>query len=58
MRRAFLKKFRPIEYSKLLLSEQLFSRLREVDSAARTRLDAIGDREIAHEVILSELVCC
>ncbi|GHU90837.1 hypothetical protein FACS1894202_11310 [Clostridia bacterium] len=56
MRRAFLKEHRPIEYSRLLLSEQLFSHLREVDKAAATRLTVIDDREIAHEVILAELV--
>ncbi|GHV48521.1 hypothetical protein FACS189499_08090 [Clostridia bacterium] len=56
MRRAFLKEHRPIEYSRLLLSEQLFPHLREVDEAAAMRLSTIGDREVAHEVILAELV--
>jgi hypothetical protein len=31
--------------------------LREIDEAAQTRLATIGDREIAHEIIVSELVC-
>jgi hypothetical protein len=44
MRRAFLKEYRPIEYSRLLLSEQLFPHLRDVDEAAAARLAAIGDR--------------
>jgi hypothetical protein len=56
MRRAFLREHRPIEYSRLLLSEQLFPHLREIDEAAAARLAGIGDREIAHEVILAELV--
>ena len=56
MRRAYLREHRKIFYNKLLLSEQLFSHLREIDKAAQTRLENIGDREIAHEVILNELV--
>jgi len=56
MRRAYLREHRPILYSQLLLSERLFPHLREIDQAARHRLTAIVDREIAHEVILAELV--
>ena len=56
MRRAFLKEHRPILYSRLLLSEQLFPHLREIDEAAETRLRTIADREQAHEIILTELV--
>jgi hypothetical protein len=56
MRKAFLREHRPILYSQLLLTEKLFPYLREIDIAAQTRLDAIADREIANEVILSELV--
>jgi hypothetical protein len=40
------------------MTEKLFPHLREIDSAAQTRLDAIPDREVAHEVILAELVYC
>jgi len=56
MRRAYLREHRPILYGKLLLSERLFSHLRETDEAARNRLAAIPDREIAEETILAELV--
>ena len=56
MRRAYLKEHRPILYSQLLLSERLFPHLREVDEAARSRLETIADRETAHEIICVELV--
>jgi hypothetical protein len=56
MRRAYLKEWRPILYSRLLLSEELFPHLREIDEAAVARLQTIADREQAHEIILSELV--
>jgi hypothetical protein len=56
MRRAYLKEWRPILYSRLLLQEKLFPHLREIDEAAQTRLDTIADREQAHEIILAELV--
>lgn len=57
MRRAFLKEHRPVLYSKLLLSECLYPHLREIDEAAENRLAETSDREIAHEIILEELVC-
>ncbi|MDR3289454.1 MAG: TnpV protein [Peptococcaceae bacterium] len=56
MRRAYLKERRPILYSRLLLREELFPHLREIDEAAKTRMRTIADREQAHEVILAELV--
>jgi hypothetical protein len=56
LRRDFLREYKSSLYSKLLLTERLYPLCREVDEAARTRLDAIGDREQAHEVILAELV--
>jgi hypothetical protein len=56
MQRTFLREHRSIEYSRLLLSEQLFPHLREIDEAAAARLAAIDNHEIAHEVILAELV--
>ena len=58
MHKAYLKEHRPILYSQLLLSERLYPLCREIDEAAQTRLKAIGDREIAHEIILAELVYC
>jgi hypothetical protein len=56
MRKSFLREHHPILYNKLLLTEKLFPHLRDVDESAQTRLDAISDREIAHEIILAELV--
>jgi hypothetical protein len=56
LHRAYLREHRPILYSQLVLTERLFPLLREVDEAARTRLEAIGNAEIAHEVTLAELV--
>jgi hypothetical protein len=58
MHKAYLKEHRPILYNKMLLTEKLFPLLREIDEAAQTRLDTIADREIAHEIILAELVYC
>jgi hypothetical protein len=57
MRKAFLREHRPILYSQLLLSGRLYPICREIDISAQSRLDAIADREIAHEIILAELVC-
>jgi hypothetical protein len=56
MHKAFLREHKPILYSQLLLSERLYPLCREADEAAATRLATIPDREVAHEVILSELV--
>ena len=55
-RRAFLKEHRPALYASLLLSEQLYPHLREIDEAATHRLTVISDREQAEEIINSELV--
>jgi hypothetical protein len=41
MRRSFLKKYHPITYSRLLLSERLFPHLRETQRMAQERLDSI-----------------
>jgi hypothetical protein len=56
MHKAYLKEHRTALYNQLLLSERLYPLCREVDEAAATRLAAIDDTEIAHEVILKELV--
>ena len=53
MRRAFLKEHRPIYYSELLLSEQLFSHLREVDVIAEER----QRNGVSEGVIIKEIVC-
>jgi hypothetical protein len=55
--KAYLREHRPILYNKLLLSGRLYSLCREIDEAAEGRLAAIGDPEIAREIILAELVC-
>jgi len=56
MHKAYLKEHKPILYGQLLLSECLYPLCREVDEAAATRFRTIPDREVAHEIILSELV--
>ena len=56
MHKAYLKKHKPVLYGQLLLSERLYPLCREIDEAAATRLKTIPDREVAHEIILSELV--
>jgi len=56
MLKEYLREHRPILYSSLLLSERLYPLCREVDEAAAHRLNTIGNTELAHEVILSELV--
>jgi hypothetical protein len=56
MHKTFLKEHKSVLYNQLLLSERLYPLCRAVDESAAERLAAIGDPEIAHEVILSELV--
>jgi len=56
MHKAYLREHRPILYVRLLLSERLYPLYREIDEAAANRLKTIGNREIAREVISSELV--
>jgi hypothetical protein len=51
----YLRTWRPILYSKLALTEELFPTLWAIDDAAQTRFDSIADRDIAHEIIISEL---
>jgi hypothetical protein len=53
MRRAFLKEHAPITYNRLLLAEQLFPHLREVDAIADERRRS-GCPE---SVIVKEIVC-
>ena len=52
MRRAFLREHRPILYNTLLLSEKLYSHLRDVDEVADER----QARGVSEEIILSELI--
>jgi hypothetical protein len=53
LRRAFLKEHRPIEYSRLLLSEKLFPHLREVDAIADER----RKNGCPEAIIVKEIVC-
>jgi len=57
MHKAYLREHRPILYNQLLLSERLYPLCREIDDAAAHRLATILDHEVAHEIILAELVC-
>jgi len=52
MRRAFLREHRAMTYNALLLSERLFSHLREIDETAYSR----RERGVSEEIILTELV--
>ena len=56
MHKEYLREHRPILYNRLLLSERLYPICREIDEAAATRLAEITDHDVAHEVIVSELV--
>ena len=56
LHKAYLKEHKPILYSKLLLSERLYPLCREIDETAANRLRTIPDKEVAREIILSELV--
>ena len=56
MHKAYSEEHQPILYSQLLLSERLYPLCRENDEAAKNRFKTILDKEVAHEIILSELV--
>ena len=58
MHKAYLREQCPILYNQLLLSERLYPLCREIDEAAAHRFAVIANRETAHEIILTELVCC
>jgi hypothetical protein len=49
LRKRYLREYRPIMYSRLLLSEQLFPHLRKVDEAANKRFDAIMSDILAYD---------
>ena len=52
MRRQFLREHRTVFYNTLLLSEQLYPHLREIDETSIER----RERGVSEEVILTELV--
>ena len=51
-----LREHKPIQYSRLLLSERLYPTCREIDETSAYRMKLIPDHEQAHEIVLSELV--
>ena len=56
MHKAYLKNHKRTLYNQLLASEMLYPLCREIDEAAATRMETIPDKEVAHEIILHELV--
>jgi hypothetical protein len=56
MRRAFLRENQKALYNQMLMTETLIPHLREIDKAAQARIDVISDPEVAHKIILAELV--
>ncbi len=55
MRREYLKEHRPILYSDLILTEQLFPHLSEISQAAQHRFDTMLPRMMAQRGITEEL---
>ena len=55
MRREYLKEHRPILYSDLILTEQLFPHLSEINQAAQHRFDTMLPRMMAQRGITEEL---
>ncbi|GHV06532.1 hypothetical protein FACS1894217_05400 [Clostridia bacterium] len=53
MRRAFLKEHAPATYSRLLLAEQLFPHLRDVDAIANER----RKNGVDEAIIVKEIIC-
>ena len=56
LHKRYLREYRPILYSQLLLSEKLYPLCREIDETAKNRLKSISDEKQADEIILSEVV--
>ena len=52
----YLREHKSILYNWLLLTELLYPLCRSIDECATERLRIIPDLEVAHEIILSELV--
>ena len=55
MRRAYLKEYRPVLYSTLLLTEKLFPHLAEIDAACKNRLDIIETAMMRQEGVTEAL---
>ena len=56
MRRAYLKEYRPVLYSTLLLTEKLFSHLAEIDAACKNRLEIIEADMMCREGVTLSLI--
>ena len=55
MRRAYLKEYRPVLYSTLLLTEKLFPHLAETDAACKNRLEIIETAMMRQEGVTEAL---
>lgn len=55
MRREYLKEHRPILYSDLILTEQLFPHLSEINQAAKHRIETMMPQMMAQRGITDEL---
>ena len=55
MRRAYLKEYRPVLYSTLLLTEKLFPHLAEIDAACKNRLEIIETAMMRQEGVTEAL---
>ena len=55
MRRAYLKEYRPVLYSTLLLTEKLFPHLAEIDAVCKNRLDIIETAMMRQEGVTEAL---
>ena len=56
LHKAYLKNHKPKLYRELVAAGKLHYICSEIDEAAATRLASVPDREVAHEIILHELV--
>lgn len=55
MRKAYLKEHRPILWNRLILKEELFPHLREIDETAHRRLDEMMPQMAAQAGVTEEL---
>ena len=55
MRRAYLKEYRPVLYSTLLLTEKLFPHLAEIDAVCKNRLEIIETAMMRQEGVTEAL---
>ena len=57
MRKKYLKEHRPILWNRLVLSEQLYPHLREIDGTAHRRLDELMPQMAKQAGVTEELKC-